>query len=101
MPLRRVKRLVQLSLSEIAKRLRPCGVRLQRLDTIPVAGRRAAERLLAEIGSPPSLNDAVQRIEEYIEARARHFILNWTREPRDVRTQMELAVNRIVPHFRR
>ena len=46
------------------------------------------------------VDDAIRRIEEYVEAGARHFILNWMCEARDVRAQMELAANRIVPYFR-
>jgi transposase len=36
--------------AEIAERLRPVDAALERLDTIPGVGRRAAEALLAEIG---------------------------------------------------
>ena len=46
------------------------------------------------------VEDAIRRIEEYIEAGARHFILNWMCEPGDVRSQMELAARRILPHFK-
>jgi transposase len=41
--------IAQLS-EEIASRMRPCEEALQRMDTIPGIGRRAAEEILAEIG---------------------------------------------------
>ena len=49
------------------------------------------------LGTP---DDCIRRIEEYVEAGARHFLFNWACPPEDVPRHIETFANEIMPYFK-
>ena len=49
------------------------------------------------LGTPA---DCIQRIQEYVDAGARHFVFNWACPPEDVPTHIETFAKEIMPHFK-
>jgi alkanesulfonate monooxygenase SsuD/methylene tetrahydromethanopterin reductase-like flavin-dependent oxidoreductase (luciferase family) len=45
------------------------------------------------------VESAIERIQEYIDAGANHFMFNWMCDPADAHDQMKLAAEKILPHF--
>ena len=51
-----------------------------------------------DILGPPKV--CIERIQQYIEAGARHFIFNWACHPQDIPRHLETIAGEIIPHFR-
>ena len=45
------------------------------------------------------VESAIERIQEYTDAGANHFMFNWMCDPTDAHDQMKLAAEKILPHF--
>ena len=46
------------------------------------------------------VEECIRRIEEYVEAGARHFLFSWACPPEDRARHIETVASQIVPHFR-
>ena len=48
-----------------------------------------------------TVEQCIERIQEYVDAGARHFLFSWASRHADRPRQMEIAATEIIPHFKR